>query len=115
MAEAQDTPILQGQSKRTLAKKTKGFSKTEVKRVLEQNAELNLSQLLRCKARCFTYGFAIGSQLYIDEMLETMKTKAGVFETRKSGATRLKHAKELKPSYVEELGEKPSGYRLAKD
>ena len=38
MAEDQDTPILQGQSKRTLAKKAKGFSKTEVKRVLEQDA-----------------------------------------------------------------------------
>ncbi|MDB9742006.1 transposase [Akkermansiaceae bacterium] len=106
-AQDQDAPMVLGQSKAARTKKAKGFSKAEVKKVLEKNGELSLAQLLRCKARYFTSGFAIGSQLYVEDMLETMKTKAGVFETRKSGATRLKHAKELKLATLRNLVRSP--------
>ena len=55
---------------------------------------MSLAQLLRCKTRYFTAGFAIGSKGYVDGVLERLKKPGGEFAKRKTGCSRIKHGEE---------------------
>lgn len=88
-------PLQEGDSKRSRKKKTQGFSSSEVKRILKQGGKLSLRQLLRCKARYFTSGFAIGSRDYMEKVLTTLGAEGELFERRKMGSALIRHAEEL--------------------
>ena len=83
-----------GQSKSRKKKRSRGFSKDEVRKIIEKKGQLSLAQLLRCKTRYFTAGFAIGSKGYVDGVLERLKKPGGEFAKRKTGSSRIKHGEE---------------------
>jgi len=83
-----------GQSKSRKKKRSRGFSKDEVRKIIEKKGQLSLAQLLRCKTRYFTAGFAIGSKGYVDGVLERLKKPGGEFAKRKTGSSRIKHGAE---------------------
>jgi hypothetical protein len=99
-------PVL-GESKAQRKKKSKGFSKAEVKKILEKNGELSLAQLLRCKTRYFTSGFAVGSKEYVNSLLERLGRAGGVMANRVTGSSKLKHAKGLGIHSLRNLAKEP--------
>jgi REP element-mobilizing transposase RayT len=64
----------------------KGISKEETER--ENDGEIPLGKLLRCRVRYFTDGAVIGSRSFVDEAFMRSRTRFG--SKRKTGARRLK-------------------------
>jgi putative transposase len=95
ISEESDGQPMLGQSQEQVKKKSKGFSKAEVKEILKKNGELSLAQLLRCKTRYFSAGFAVGSKRYMDTILSCFGKAGGQLEDRVSGSVRFKHGKHL--------------------
>ena len=89
--ESTEGSPLPGQKKSIMAKRKKGFSKEELERVLESGGKLSLAQLLRCKTRYFTAGFAIGSEVFVERMLEDIQVKTGQYTERRAKASRVRH------------------------
>ena len=102
-----EAPLQQGDSKAKRRKKSKGFSKAEVKRILKQGGRLQLAQLLRCKTKYFTSGFAIGSKLYMEKVLNTLGQQGQALEERKGKSSVLRHATELELRTLRNLQKDP--------
>ena len=93
------------QSKRR--KRSRGFSKKEVAKILKRGGKLTLSQMLRCKARCFTAGFAIGSEEFVNSVIAVIQQETGVFKKRKTGAKPVKHSAEAELYSLRNLQKSP--------
>jgi putative transposase len=66
----------------------KGISKEQADTAREQEGEIPLGKMLRCRIRYFTAGAAIGSRLFVDEAFTQSRSRFG--SKRKSGARKLK-------------------------
>ena len=77
--------ILFGSGEETSVRK--GISREEVRRVWEAGGKLSLAQLLRCRLRYFSDGFAIGSEGFIESIFQ--KFREAFSDSRKSGARRM--------------------------
>jgi len=69
----------------------KGLSAEEVEHVLEENGELSLDQILRCRVRYFSDGVALGSKEFVNSVFDRYREKFGL--KRKTGARAMKHGK----------------------
>jgi hypothetical protein len=70
--------------------KKRGFSREEVKKVVEEGGKLPLSDALRCRVRYFTDGVVLGSQEYVEEVFRKHRGEFGV--KRKTGARNMRWA-----------------------
>jgi REP element-mobilizing transposase RayT len=66
----------------------KGISKEEAERERDNDGDIPLGKLLRCRIRYFTDGAIIGSRSFVDEAF--MKSRARFGPKRQTGARRLK-------------------------
>ena len=62
-----------GERKSKRRKRSRGFSKKEVSKILKRGGKLTMSQMLRCKVRYFTAGFAIGSEDFVNGLMAVIK------------------------------------------
>jgi putative transposase len=67
-----------------------GFSRDEVKAVLEQDGQLSKSQLLRCRVRYFSDGVVLGSKSFADNLFTRNRDRFGT--KRKRGAKPIRQA-----------------------
>jgi len=96
-AATKDSDALhQGQSKAKRRKKSKGFSTAQAEKIIEQGGKLTTAQMLRCKTRYFTAGFAVGSEMFVSNVLESLKQEGRMFEHRKTSYAKLKHVEQPK-------------------
>jgi len=65
-----------------------GFDPAKVRRVLDEDGELSLHELLHCHVRYFNDGVALGSRLFVEEVFTQNRSLFG--ERRKEGARRMK-------------------------
>ena len=62
----------------------KGIDAERVKEVLEAGGKLSVSELLRCRVRYFSYGLALGSKSFVENIFN--KNRALFSERRENGA-----------------------------
>ncbi len=55
-----------------------GFSREEVKKVVEEGGKLAMGDVLRCRVRYFTDGVVLGSREYVDEVFRKHRGEFGV-------------------------------------
>ncbi|MFK5922552.1 MAG: transposase [Verrucomicrobiota bacterium] len=67
-----------------------GFSRAEIKEVLESGGRLSVAEALRCRVRYFTDGSVLGSQRYVDDFFESKRECFGA--RRKDGGRRMRGA-----------------------
>ncbi|MFK5920786.1 MAG: transposase [Verrucomicrobiota bacterium] len=67
-----------------------GFSRTEIKEVLESGGRLPVAEALRCRVRYFTDGAVLGSQRYVDDFFESKRECFGT--RRKDGGRKMRGA-----------------------
>ncbi|MFK5922144.1 MAG: transposase [Verrucomicrobiota bacterium] len=67
-----------------------GFSREEIKEVLESGGRLPVAEALRCRVRYFTDGAVLGSQSYVDDFFENKRDHFGV--RRKDGGRKMRGA-----------------------
>ena len=91
IADDSDVQPALGQKASTRKKRAKGFSSQEAAKIIKRGGSLTLSQMLRCKVRYLTSGFAIGSESFVNEVVAVIKKETGVFKDRKSTASKIKH------------------------
>ena len=89
-----EAALVLGERKSKRRKRSRGFTKKEVAKILKRGGKLTLNQMLRCKVRYFTVGFAIGSEEFVNGVMTVIKEETGMFQERKSGASKLKHGGE---------------------
>ena len=65
-----------------------GFDPAQVRKVLAENGELALHELVRCHVRYFNDGVALGSRLFVDEVFAHNRPLFG--DRRKTGARKMK-------------------------
>ncbi len=65
-----------------------GFSRAEIKDVLESGGRLHVAEALRCRVRYFTDGAVLGSQRYVDDFFESKRDQFGV--RRQNGGRKLR-------------------------
>ena len=65
-----------------------GFSPEKVSQVIEDNGQLPVTELLRCKVRYFSDGVVIGSADYVEGVFEKYRDQFGA--KRKTGARKMK-------------------------
>ncbi len=65
-----------------------GISRAEVLKVWQEGGKLSLAQLLRCRVRYFSDGFAIGSEGFIERVFGTLRDRFS--SARTSGARRMR-------------------------
>ncbi len=65
-----------------------GFSPEQVSQVIEDNGQLPVTELLRCKVRYFSDGVVIGSSDYVEGVFEKYRGQFG--PKRKTGARKMK-------------------------
>ena len=82
------------------------FSREEVERVLAEGGKLTIFQLLRCRVRYFTQGFALGSAPFVEDQFRANPDHFG--KTRKTGARKIR-------AYAGEMGELYVARDLRKD
>ena len=70
----------------------KAMDRETVKKVVEQDGELPIAQVLRLKIRYFTDGMVLGSKEYVDQIFETNPTLFG--KRRKTGARQMRGMKD---------------------
>ena len=63
-----------------------------VKKVVEQDGELPIAQVLRLRARYFTDGMVLGSKDYVNQIFEANRGLFG--KKRKSGARQMRGLKD---------------------
>jgi hypothetical protein len=68
----------------------KGISKEEAESERENDGEIPIGKMLRCRVRYFTDGAVIGSRNFVDEAFASARSRFGA--NRKSGARKLKGA-----------------------
>ncbi|HSG05371.1 MAG TPA: transposase [Nitrospiria bacterium] len=66
----------------------KGFDPAQVRKVLEEDGKLGRSELLRCRIRYFTYGLALGSKIFIEDVFDRHRDHFG--QKRTQGCRRMK-------------------------
>ncbi|MFK5921578.1 MAG: transposase [Verrucomicrobiota bacterium] len=67
-----------------------GFSRAEIKEVLDSGGRLPVAEALRCRVRYFTDGAVLGSQSYVDDFFESKRECFGA--RRKDGGRRMRGA-----------------------
>ncbi|MFK5922398.1 MAG: transposase [Verrucomicrobiota bacterium] len=67
-----------------------GFSRAEIKDVLESGGRLPVAEALRCRVRYFTDGAVLGSQRYVDDFFESKRECFGA--RRKDGGRKMRGA-----------------------
>jgi putative transposase len=77
-----------GDGKGVIKTLRKGMSRDEAERERDQEGEISLGKMLRCRIRYFTDGAIIGSRSFVDEAFEKARGRFG--PKRTSGARRLK-------------------------
>ena len=78
-----------GRDGKTVTKTTrKGISKEEAEREREQDGEIQLGKMLRCRVRYFTDGAVIGSRSFVDEAFASARERFGA--KRKDGARTMR-------------------------
>jgi len=90
-AQDVESAPLPGQKRSTTQKRKKGFSKQAAKAIIDRGGKLSMSQLLRCKARYFSDGFAVGSKDFVEGVLSKIQEKTEHLAGRKSAPSKLKH------------------------
>lgn len=66
----------------------KGISNAEAEREQENDGEIPLGKMLRCRIRYFTDGAVIGSRSFVDQAFAESRNRFG--PKRKSGARKLR-------------------------
>ncbi|MFK5923335.1 MAG: transposase [Verrucomicrobiota bacterium] len=67
-----------------------GFSRAEIKEVMESGGRLSVAEALRCRVRYFTDGAVLGSQRYVDDFFESKRDHFGA--RRKDGGRKMRGA-----------------------
>jgi len=65
----------------------KGFDVDKVAEVLNAGGDLTLNELLHCRVRYFTDGLILGSQDYVEDVFQRIRSRFG--EKRQTGARRM--------------------------
>jgi len=65
-----------------------GFSREEVKKVLEDGGQLPMAHILRCRVRYFSDGLGLGSKEFVDTVFAQYRAEFGL--KRKTGARPMK-------------------------
>ena len=66
----------------------RGFSREEVKAVLDRGGRLPIHDVLRCRVRYFSDGLVLGSQGFVDQVFEQYRSEFGL--KRRTGARGMK-------------------------
>jgi REP element-mobilizing transposase RayT len=67
----------------------KGISAEEVARVIKENGELSLEQILRCRVKYFSDGIVLGGKEFVESVFNSNRDKFEI--KRKTGACTLKY------------------------
>ena len=67
----------------------RGFSRGQIETVLQSGGKLTWAQMLRCRARYFSDGVALGSQIFVNRIFELERHRFG--PRRTTGARRLRY------------------------
>jgi REP element-mobilizing transposase RayT len=70
----------------------KGIATAEVEAVVEEGARLTLPEVLRRKVRYFCDGAVLGSEVFVEEAFEGLKSRGRIGPRRETGARRLRGA-----------------------
>ena len=66
----------------------RGFSREEVKKVLQAGGQLPMADVLRCRVRYFSDGLVLGSKDFVETVFTRYRTEFGL--KRKTGARPMK-------------------------